>query len=54
MTELLKNVTARVSGEVHPLLRASDEKNIDLVLFTSDRGLCGDLPPGDDQPLRRR
>ena len=41
MTELLKNVTARVSGEVHPLLRASDEKNIDLVLFTSDRGLCG-------------
>jgi len=41
MTELLKNVTARVSDEVHPLLRASDEKNIDLVLFTSDRGLCG-------------
>src|SRR6266511_2458850 len=41
MTELLQNVTARVSGEVHPLLRASDEKNIDLVLFTSDRGLCG-------------
>jgi F-type H+-transporting ATPase subunit gamma len=41
MTELLKNVTARVSGEVHPLLKASDEKNIDLVLFTSDRGLCG-------------
>jgi len=41
MTDLLKNVTARVSGEVHPLLRASDEKNIDLVLFTSDRGLCG-------------
>jgi F-type H+-transporting ATPase subunit gamma len=41
MTELLKNVTARVSGEVHPLLRASDEKKIDLVLFTSDRGLCG-------------
>jgi F-type H+-transporting ATPase subunit gamma len=41
MTELLKNVTARVSGEVQPLLRASDEKKIDLVLFTSDRGLCG-------------
>jgi len=41
MTELLKNVTARVSGEAHPLLRASDEKKIDLVLFTSDRGLCG-------------
>jgi F-type H+-transporting ATPase subunit gamma len=41
MTELLKNVTARVSSEAHPLLRARDEKKIDLVLFTSDRGLCG-------------
>jgi F-type H+-transporting ATPase subunit gamma len=41
MSELLKNVAARVSGEAHPLLRAREEKKIDLVLFTSDRGLCG-------------
>jgi F-type H+-transporting ATPase subunit gamma len=41
MAELLKNVAARVSGEAHPLLRAREEKKIDLVLFTSDRGLCG-------------
>jgi F-type H+-transporting ATPase subunit gamma len=41
MTELLKNVAMRVSGEAHPLLRAREEKKIDLVLFTSDRGLCG-------------
>jgi F-type H+-transporting ATPase subunit gamma len=41
MTELLKNVAARVSGEAHPLLRVREEKKIDLVLFTSDRGLCG-------------
>jgi F-type H+-transporting ATPase subunit gamma len=41
MTELLKNVATRVSGEAHPLLRAREEKKIDLVLFTSDRGLCG-------------
>src|ERR671925_2397835 len=41
MTELLKNVAARVSSEAHPLLKAREEKKIHLVLFTSDRGLCG-------------
>jgi F-type H+-transporting ATPase subunit gamma len=41
MTELLKNVSARVSSEAHPLLTARGEKKIQLVLFTSDRGLCG-------------
>lgn len=41
MTELLKNVAARVSSEAHPLLQAREEKKVDLVLFTSDRGLCG-------------
>jgi F-type H+-transporting ATPase subunit gamma len=41
MTELLKNVAARVSREAHPLLKAREEKKIHLVLFTSDRGLCG-------------
>jgi F-type H+-transporting ATPase subunit gamma len=41
MTELLKNVSARVSSEAHPLLQAREEKKVQLVLFTSDRGLCG-------------
>jgi F-type H+-transporting ATPase subunit gamma len=41
MTELLKNLAARVSSEAHPLLRAREEKKILLLLFTSDRGLCG-------------
>ena len=41
MTELLKNVAARVSSEAHALLQAREEKKIQLVLFTSDRGLCG-------------
>ncbi|MDH3443459.1 MAG: ATP synthase F1 subunit gamma [Deltaproteobacteria bacterium] len=41
MAELLKNVAARVSKEAHPLLMAREEKKIQLVLFTSDRGLCG-------------
>jgi F-type H+-transporting ATPase subunit gamma len=41
MTQLLKNVAARVAIEAHPLLQTREEKKIDLVLFTSDRGLCG-------------
>ncbi|HVO92212.1 MAG TPA: ATP synthase F1 subunit gamma [Terriglobales bacterium] len=41
MTELLKNVCARVSSEAHTLLQAREENKIQLVLFTSDRGLCG-------------
>jgi len=41
MTELLKNVAARVANDAHPLLTPRDEKKIQLVLFTSDRGLCG-------------
>ena len=41
MTELLKNLAARVSSDAHPLLRAREEKKILLLLFTSDRGLCG-------------
>ena len=41
MTDLLKNLSSRVSREAHPLLKMREEKKIDLVLFTSDRGLCG-------------
>jgi F-type H+-transporting ATPase subunit gamma len=41
MTELLANVAARVSSAAHPLLQGREEKKILLVLFTSDRGLCG-------------
>lgn len=41
MSELLRNVATRVSGEAHPLLLAREERKLDLVLFTSDRGLCG-------------
>ena len=41
MTELLRNVSARVSSNAHVLLQPREEKKIQLVLFTSDRGLCG-------------
>ncbi len=41
MTELLKNLAARVSATAHPLLTTREEHRIQLVLVTSDRGLCG-------------
>ena len=41
MTDLLKNLSARVSREAHPLLKVREERKIHLLLFTSDRGLCG-------------
>jgi F-type H+-transporting ATPase subunit gamma len=41
MTDLLKNLAARVASNAHPLLTIREEKRIQLVLLTSDRGLCG-------------
>lgn len=41
MDQLLQNLSLRVSPEAHPLLRASEERVVDLVLITADRGLCG-------------
>jgi F-type H+-transporting ATPase subunit gamma len=41
MADLLKNLSSRVSRAAHPLLTTREEKRIQLVLVTSDRGLCG-------------
>jgi len=41
MVELFKNLVVRVSRDAHPLLGQRDEKKIDVILLTSDRGLCG-------------
>ena len=41
MRELLSNLSARVSEESHPLLIEREEKRIDILLVTADRGLCG-------------
>src|SRR5574341_2384680 len=41
MGELFKNLSGRVSREAHPLLGSREEKRINLVVLTSDRGLCG-------------
>jgi F-type H+-transporting ATPase subunit gamma len=40
--ELLRTVAGRVGADSHPLLAPREvEQNIELVLVTSDRGLCG-------------
>ena len=41
MRELLSNLSARVSEESHPLLIEREEKRVDVLLITTDRGLCG-------------
>ena len=41
MNEILINLSARVSRSAHPLLAIREEKRSQLVLDTSDRGVCG-------------
>src|ERR687897_2968935 len=41
MNDILTNLSARVPRSAHPLLATREEKRIQLVLVTSDRGLCG-------------
>lgn len=41
MLEVLSSLAARTSAEAHPLLARREPKRIEVVVFTSDRGLCG-------------
>ncbi|HWP58903.1 MAG TPA: ATP synthase F1 subunit gamma [Candidatus Acidoferrales bacterium] len=41
MRSLLQNLSYRVAADAHPLLRSREEKRLDLILLTADRGLCG-------------
>src|SRR5215467_12423979 len=41
MTDILRTLAARVVINAHPLLTMREEKRSQLVLLTSDRGLCG-------------
>ena len=41
MAALLQNLSARVPAEAHPLLAGREEKKVQLLLLTGDRGLCG-------------
>ena len=39
--KVLSSLAARANPELHPLLVQRDIKKVELVLVTSDRGLCG-------------
>src|SRR5437867_92054 len=41
LTELFTAVAAGVGAEAHPLLARREERRLDLLVLTSDRGLCG-------------
>src|SRR5262245_20486311 len=41
MGKVLASLAARANPELHPLLIQREVKRVELVLVTSDRGLCG-------------
>ncbi|MEJ2696227.1 MAG: ATP synthase F1 subunit gamma [Candidatus Sulfobium sp.] len=41
MGEILSNLSTAAESRAHPLLEARPRKNIEVVVLTSDRGLCG-------------
>ncbi|PLX42079.1 MAG: ATP synthase F1 subunit gamma [Deltaproteobacteria bacterium] len=41
MLDVLTSLALRTKEEAHPLLERREPKKVGLVLFTSDRGLCG-------------
>ncbi|MFA6032257.1 MAG: ATP synthase F1 subunit gamma [Myxococcota bacterium] len=41
LDEVLRDLATRVSAEDHPLLARRTPKKVELVVMTSDRGLCG-------------
>ena len=41
MLAVLKSLAARVPENAHPLLAQRGDENIELVVITADRGLCG-------------
>jgi F-type H+-transporting ATPase subunit gamma len=41
LTEMFAAVTGDIEADAHPLLARRDEKRVDVVVITSDRGLCG-------------
>ncbi len=41
MLEVLNSLAQRTTAEAHPLLATREARRIEVVVFTSDRGLCG-------------
>ncbi len=41
MLEVLNSLATRAEAEAHPLLRAREPKNVDVIIVSADKGLCG-------------
>lgn len=41
MLQVLKSLATRAHSEKHPLLERREERRVELVVITADRGLCG-------------
>jgi F-type H+-transporting ATPase subunit gamma len=41
MLDLLTSLATRANPETHPLLKVKGDENIELMVVTADRGLCG-------------
>ncbi len=41
MSDVLTSLAARTSSDAHPLLFRREPRRVEVVVFTSDRGLCG-------------
>jgi F-type H+-transporting ATPase subunit gamma len=41
MLEVLASLATRANPEMHPLLKEKGDQNVELMLVTADRGLCG-------------
>lgn len=41
MNAILTNLAGSAEGEVHPLLAIRPRRNVEVLVLTSDRGLCG-------------
>jgi F-type H+-transporting ATPase subunit gamma len=41
MFEVLSSLAARTSPDAHPLLYRREPRRVEVIVFTSDRGLCG-------------
>ena len=41
MLEVLRSLASRANPEAHPLLAIREERRVDLLVITGDKGLCG-------------
>ena len=41
MLEVLNSLATRAEADAHPLLRAREPKNVDVIIVSADKGLCG-------------